>query len=296
MKKYPILGSHVGVNKNNNYLIGAAEQAINDGGNTFMIYTGPPQNTLRKNVDEFNLSEMKEILIKNNIDIKDLVVHAPYLINISNPVNEQTWKFGVDFLQQEIERCEKIGINILVLHPGSFTKGTSKDGIEKLIQGLNIVLKKQGNVKIAIETMSGKGTEVGTTIEELSYVLSKVENKERIGICIDTCHMNDAGYNLKDWAEIKNAIKNSIGLEKILVFHINDSKNPINSHKDRHENIGYGTIGFDVLNNIVWDEDFKEIPKILETPYIGDHSPYKQEIKNFREQLFDNKLEILREK
>ncbi|WP_031542817.1 deoxyribonuclease IV [Mesoplasma photuris] len=286
MKSYPILGSHVSMNAKNNYLVGSVQEAINDGANTFMIYTGAPQNANRKPVSEFKIAEMNQMLENSNIDKAHLVVHAPYIINISNPVNQDTWLFGVDFLKKEIQRCEAIGINILVLHPGAYTKGTVEEGLEKLIEGLNLVADSQTNVKIAIETMSGKGTEVGITLEQIGYVISKVNEPSKVGVCIDTCHMNDAGYDLSNWASVKNNIDQAIGIEKVLVFHLNDSKNIIGANKDRHENIGYGTIGFDILSEILYDDTFKEIPKILETPYIGDQSPYKSEIADLKNKKF----------
>ncbi|ATZ17331.1 endonuclease IV [Williamsoniiplasma luminosum] len=280
MKKYPIIGSHVSMNALEKYLIGSVKTAINDGANTFMIYTGPPQNSNRKPTSELNIEQMHEILKEHHLDPKDLVVHAPYIINISNPVSQSTWDFSVEFLKKEMQRCDDIGIEILVLHPGAFTKGDPNQALNKLIQGLNEVFKENYKTKIALETMSGKGTEVGINFDQLSFVLNQVEEKERLGICLDTCHMNDAGYDLNNWEAIKQEIDQKIGREKVLVFHLNDSKNPLNSHKDRHENIGYGTIGFDNLLKILWDEDFKEIPKILETPFVNEQSPYKAEIQD----------------
>lgn len=290
MKKYPILGSHVGMNKIGNYLIGSVQETIANDGNALMIYTGPPQNSIRKSTSEFNITEFHELLKVHEISIDNVVVHAPYLINLANPVNSATWNFSVDFLTQEINRCHEIGIKILVLHPGAFTKGSSEAGLEKLILGLDAVTAIDLPVKIALETMSGKGTEVGISIEQLAYVIGKVQHPDRIGICIDTCHMNDAGYDLNNWNEIKTNLAKTIGLEKVWVFHINDSYNVIGAHKDRHANIGYGTIGFDTLAKIVWDEDFKEIPKILETPYLDKISPYKYEIKDLRMNQFNNEL------
>ncbi|AUF83584.1 deoxyribonuclease IV [Mesoplasma syrphidae] len=294
MKKYPILGSHVSASEKNNYLIGAVTESVNNDANTFMIYTGPPQNANRKPIENFKIAEMHELLKKYNLDINDLVVHAPYLINISNPVNEATWNFGIQLLIREIERCEAIGINILVLHPGAYTKGEPTQALEKLIEGLNLVSEYQNNVRIAIETMSGKGTEVGTDLQQIAYVISKLNNPEKVGVCLDTCHMNDAGYDLSTWSAIKETITKTVGSDKILVFHLNDSKNPIGAHKDRHENIGYGTIGFEILNEILWDTDYQEIPKILETPYVRDVSPYKAEISDLRNKTFTDPFKSLK--
>lgn len=296
MKKYPILGSHVSMNAQDDYLIGAIETAIQNNANTFMIFTGPPQSANRVPTKNLHITEMQQLLKEHQINIKNLVVHAPYIINLANPINEVTRKFSVDFLIKEVQRCAEIGIQTIVLHPGAYVKGEINTALDCLVKGLDLVTAKTKTIKIALETMSGKGTEVGTSFEQLKYVLDRVKNPDRIGICLDTCHLNDAGYDLNDWNGLKNDLKENFGLQKILVIHLNDSKNPMHSHKDRHENIGYGTIGFEILNQIVWDKDFAEIPKILETPYLGEQSPYQQEIADLQAQKFSNSFKALKNK
>ncbi|PPE04561.1 endonuclease IV [Entomoplasma ellychniae] len=282
MKK-PILGSHVGMSKSNKhgeYLIGSFNESLSYGANTFMIFSGPPQNTMRTDLDKLHIKEMKELMRNNNLDMKNLIVHAPYLINISNPVNQNTWDFGVDFLTKEILRCEGMGINILVLHPGARLKGDYQKALDALVKGLDAVAANQKNTIIALETMSGKGSEVGINLKDFAYVLSKVKEPDKVAVCLDTCHMHDAGYNLSDWDAVKQEIKQTVGKEKIRCFHLNDSQNPISAHKDRHENIGYGHIGFDTLLKILWDKEYIDVPKVLETPYHNDKPPYKEEIYN----------------
>ncbi|QIN45521.1 deoxyribonuclease IV [Mycoplasma capricolum subsp. capripneumoniae] len=285
-----LLGCHVSMNKQNNYLVGSVNEAISYKANTFMIFTGSPQSTLRTNTNHLYINQMHELMNSYKIDAKDLVVHAPYIINIANSVDQNKWKFAVDFLIQEIKRCEEIKIPTLVLHPGSHTTGNYKDSLNQIIKALDIVSNYQVNVKIALETMSGKGTEVCSRLEDFKYILDNVKNKDKVGVCLDTCHLYDAGYDLSKWTEFKEQIKQNFSLDKVLCIHLNDSKNMISSHKDRHANIGYGYVGFDTLVNVVFDKDFSNISKILETPYIDKKAPYKIEIEDLLNKTFTNRL------
>ncbi|AVN60344.1 deoxyribonuclease IV [Mesoplasma entomophilum] len=292
MKK-PILGSHVGMSKTNKhgeYLIGSVNEAISYDANTLMFYTGAPQNSVRTATEKLHIEKFDQILKENNINKDHLVVHAPYIINISNPVNQTTWDFGVDFLKQEIKRCEEIGVKILVLHPGARLKGDYTDALNALVKGLNAVAATQNNVVIALETMAGKGTEVGLSLNDFKYVIDNVEQPDKVAVCLDTCHMHDAGYDFNDWDSIKKDINNTIGKEKVICFHLNDSKNPLLAHKDRHENIGYGYIGFDNLLKVLWDEEYIDVPKILETPYVENKAPYREEIENLLNKKFTKKV------
>ncbi len=281
------LGSHVSM-KSPNYLVGSVNEAIKDGSNCFMIYTGAPQSTQRKSVDELKIDEFKELLIKNNININDLVVHAPYVMNLANPDTEKR-SFAIDFLTSEILRTSNIGIPQIVLHPGAHVQQGSEIGIKYIIDSLNKVLDntKGINTKIALETMAGKGTEVGRNFSELAKIINGVNDSDRISVCFDTCHVFDSGYDIVNNLEgVIDEFDKVIGLDRITCFHINDSKNQLGSSKDRHENIGYGNIGFDTLNKIIRHERFKNIPKFLETPYVSLNdgekdrtlSPYKDEI------------------
>ena len=270
-----IIGSHVSFKKDSG-LIGSIEEALSYNSNTFMFYTGAPQNTSRYPLDKDNINEAHQMLKDSNIEIDNLVVHAPYIINLANPKN---FDFNVSFLSQEIKRCEELGVKRLVLHPGSHVGLGLEEGINNIARALNKVLSNDTNIYICLETMAGKGSEVGSHFEELKAIIDKVDLKDKVRVCIDTCHMNDAGYDLSNFDKVLDEFDKIIGIDLIAVAHINDSKNELGTHKDRHENIGFGTIGFDNLIDIIYNERLSGIPKILETPYVSDdkssYPPYK---------------------
>lgn len=282
------IGSHVTFNKNEQ-LVASVKEALFYGANTFMFYTGAPQNTVRSEIDDFKTIEAMKLMKENGIDLSKVIVHAPYIINLANRKNLD---FGIEFLLQELERCDQLGMKYLVLHPGSHVGVGIEEGIKSIIDGLNEVFKKyHGNTKILLETMAGKGSEIGSNFLELKQILDGVTYSNRIGICLDTCHLHDAGYDLSNFDKVLEEFDNIIGIGKIGCIHINDSKNEQESHKDRHENIGFGTIGFDTLMKIIYHEKLENIPKILETPYInGDYPPYKQEIEMIQNQKFNENL------
>lgn len=296
------LGSHVGMSGKDMFA-GSVKEAISYGANTFMIYTGAPQNTRRKPVEELHIPEGLALMEEHGIE--EFVVHAPYIINLANTVKPETYELAVEFLQLELERTEAMHCRTLILHPGAHVGAGVDAGIVQIIKGLNEVLSVDGNVNIALETMAGKGTEIGRNFEELARIYDGVVNNQRLRVCFDTCHVNDAGYDVKDhFHEVMEEFDRIIGKDQIAVFHVNDSKNPLGAHKDRHENFGFGAIGFDSLRNVIYDEDFAEIPKILETPYIPDpetkkrsYPPYRQEIAMIRKGVFRENLkeEILRD-
>lgn len=288
-----LLGSHVSMN-GKKMLEGSAEEAHKFGESTFMIYTGAPQNTRRKPIEELNIEKGHEIMKAHGLS--NIVVHAPYIINIANTVKPHVFELGVEFLQSEIERTQAVGAQDIVLHPGSHVGEGTDAGIKKIIEGLNEVLTNDNNVRIALETMAGKGSEVGRNFEELARIIDGVNHNDRLSVCFDTCHTHDAGYNVKeDFDGVLNEFDKIIGVDRIKVVHVNDSKNDIGAHKDRHENIGFGYIGFDALNYVVHHDTFKDIPKILETPYVGEDKknkkpPYKLEIEMLKQQKFDEDL------
>ncbi|MBD7964478.1 deoxyribonuclease IV [Fictibacillus norfolkensis] len=288
------LGSHVSMS-GKKMLLAASEEAVSYGANTFMIYTGAPQNTRRKKIEDLNIEAGTKHMIENGI--VDIVVHAPYIINIGNAVKPETFELGVDFLRREIERTDALGAKQIVLHPGAHVGEGSEIGIKKIIEGLNEVLTKEQNVQIALETMAGKGSECGKTFEELAQIIDGVTLNEKLSVCFDTCHTHDAGYDIvNDFDGVMNQFDKLIGINRIKVFHINDSKNVTRAAKDRHENIGFGHIGFDALNYIVHHEQTKEIPKILETPYVGTDKnnkrpPYQLEIEMIKAKTFDPELQ-----
>ncbi|MDU5816786.1 MAG: deoxyribonuclease IV [Staphylococcus sp.] len=288
-----LLGSHVSMS-GKKMLEGSAEEAHKFGESTFMIYTGAPQNTRRKSIEDLNIEKGHEAMDKYGLS--NLVVHAPYIINIANTTKPEVFQLGVDFLQNEIERTQALGAKDIVLHPGSHVGAGADKGIQQIIKGLNEVLTHDNDVRIALETMAGKGSEVGRTFEEIAQIIDGVTHNDRLSICFDTCHTHDAGYNIKeDFDGVLNEFDKIIGLDRINVVHVNDSKNEQGAHKDRHENIGFGHIGFDALNYVVHHDVFKDIPKILETPYVGEDKknkkpPYKFEIEMLKAQQFDSEL------
>jgi len=281
-----IIGSHVGFNKSSQ-LLGSLEEALRYGSNTFMFYTGAPQNTARYPIDDsltyLALEKMKE----NNIDYSKVIVHAPYIVNLANRLDNDKYNFAVNFLIQEVERCDTLGIMNLVLHPGSHVGQGVEEGIRNIVNGLNLVLDK-GNVTILLETMSGKGTEIGRNFDEIKQIIDGVNDKTKIGVCMDTCHLHDSGYDVSDFDKILDEFDEKIGLNYLKCIHINDSKNVCGAKKDRHENIGYGEIGFDNLIKIIYNERIYDIPKILETPYINEKAPYKEEIEMIRNKKMEN--------
>lgn len=275
-------------------LLASSEEAVSYGANTFMIYTGAPQNTRRKKIEDLNieagLAHMKEH------GIEEIVVHAPYIINIGNTTNPATFELGVRFLRSEIERTEAIGAKQIVLHPGAHVGAGPEKAIKKIIEGLNEVLVPEQTVQIALETMAGKGSECGRTFEELAEIIDGVKYNDKLSVCFDTCHTHDAGYDVKNrFDEVLDEFDRIIGIGRLKVLHVNDSKNEAGSHKDRHENIGFGHIGFEALDYIVHHPALSDIPKILETPYVGEDKknrkpPYKYEIAMLRNRKFDENL------
>lgn len=283
------IGSHVSMS-GKEMLLGSVKEAVSYGANTFMFYTGAPQNTARKPVSQLRVEEAKEYMKEHHISIDDVVVHAPYIINLANTVKPETYELAVRFLKEEIARCEEIGISRLVLHPGSHVKAGDEAGLKQIVKGLNEVLREDQKVHIALETMAGKGSEMGRTFDQIQYMIENTKYASLLGVCLDTCHIHDAGYDLTHFDEILEEFDQKIGLDRLLVVHVNDSKNERGAHKDRHENIGYGHIGFETLNQIVNHPKLKDVPKILETPYIDGKAPYREEIEMFMHQTFNNGL------
>lgn len=279
----PKLGSHVGMS-GKEMMLGSVKEAVSYDADTFMLYTGAPQNTKRKDISELNIAPAWECMRTHNID--DFVVHAPYIINLANTVNQSTYEIAVEFLALEIERTIAMGSHILILHPGSHVGAGVDAGIDRIAQGLNEVLTKDQACYIALETMAGKGSEIGRSFEELASIYDKVIYSDKLRICMDTCHLNDSGYDIvHDFDGVIDQFDQLIGKDQIALFHINDSKNERGTGKDRHANIGDGTIGTEALRYIVHHPDFISLPKILETPYIPSLTdpdkkvaPYKEEI------------------
>lgn len=288
-----LIGSHVSMS-GKKMLLGAAEEAASYQAATFMIYTGAPQNTRRKPIEELNIEAGQAFMAEHGLS--NIVVHAPYIINLGNTIKPENFGFATEFLRQEIQRAEALGATQITLHPGAHVGAGVDAGLKQIIKGLDEVLSKEQIPQIALETMAGKGTELGRTFEELATIIEGVTLNEKLSVTFDTCHTNDAGYNVKeDFDGVLEEFDKIIGLDRLKVVHVNDSKNPIGSHKDRHANIGFGTIGFDALNKIVHHEKLIELPKILETPYVGEDkknkkAPYGFEIEMLRAGTFDPQL------
>lgn len=283
------IGSHVGMAGKEMFLA-SVKEAHSYGANVLMLYTGAPQNTRRKEIKDLNIEAGWEYA--EEAGIEEIVVHAPYIINLANTVKPETFELAVEFLEKEIKRTAAMQSRILVLHPGSALDAGADAGIAQAVKGLNMVLdNNEDDVYIALETMAGKGSEIGRSFEELKRIYDGVNKRDRLRVCFDTCHVNDAGYDLvNDYDGVFRKFDEVIGLDQIAVFHINDSLNPLGAHKDRHANIGAGTIGFDTLHRLVHDPRFIDIPKILETPWLcaeGEKKktipPYKEEIARLRE-------------
>ncbi|ASN05211.1 deoxyribonuclease IV [Virgibacillus necropolis] len=287
------IGSHVSMS-GKKMLLGSSEEAVSYGSNVFMIYTGAPQNTRRKPIEDLNIEAGTAHMKENGIE--EVVVHAPYIINIGNTTKPATFKLGVDFLRNEINRTAALGAKQIVLHPGAHVGAGVDQGINKIIEGLNEVLDKDQTVQIALETMAGKGTEIGRTFDELARIFDGVHLNEKLSVCLDTCHIHDAGYDVvNDFDGVLNQFDKIIGVDRLKVIHVNDSKNEREAHKDRHQNIGFGHIGFDALHKVIHHPQLKELPKILETPYVGEDKknkkpPYKFEINMIKNGDFDPEL------
>ena len=289
------LGSHVGMS-GKEMLLGSAKEAVSYGANTFMFYTGAPQNTKRKEISELNIEPAWAYMKEHNIN--EIVVHAPYIINLANTVKPETFELAVDFLRLELERASACKSNTLILHPGTHVGAGTDAGIEQIAKGINEVLTKDTTCNIALETMARKGTEIGRTFEELAQIYDKVVYNDKLRVCFDTCHTNDSGYDIvNDFDGVIEKFDKLIGKDHIAVFHINDSKNVLGAKKDRHANLGFGEIGFDAISYIVHHKDFEEIPKILETPYIPSptkakksYAPYRYQIEMLRANAFQTNI------
>ena len=291
-----IIGSHVGFKKDTQ-ILGSLKEALSYGANTFMFYTGAPQNTARYPISDGLTLEALNLMKENNIDYSKVIVHAPYIINLCN---EEKFEFSVNFLTEELNRCNQLGVKYLVLHPGSHVGLGIEKGIENIAKGINMAftnLGKENNVIILLETMAGKGTEVGSKLEEIKEIIDKIEDKDHIGVCLDTCHLSDGGYDIENFDAFLDEFDNLIGINKIGCVHVNDSKNIKGAHKDRHENFGFGNVGYETLINIIYNERLENVPKILETPYVDkDYPPYKVEIEMIKNKtMYDDLLERIKQ-
>ena len=286
------LGSHVSFDSKEQ-LLKSVKECISYGANTFMFYTGAPQNTNRCIIDDSLTYKAYELMKSSGVHLDKVVAHAPYIVNLANDLDPSKYDFSINFIKNEIDRLESIGIKYLVLHPGSSVGIDREKALFNISNALNKILYPGCNVMILLESMAGKGTECGKTIEELKTIIDFVDLKENVGVCLDTCHLNDSGVDISKFDEYLNEFDKVIGIDKIKCIHINDSKNELGMHKDRHENFGFGTIGFDNLINLIYNERLADVLKILETPYVGENKeypPYKHEIEMIKERKFNENL------
>ena len=289
------LGSHVGMS-GKEMLLGSAKEAVSYGADTFMFYTGAPQNTRRKEISELNIGPAWDYMEEHGIT--EIIVHAPYIINLGNTVKPETFSLAVEFLAKEIERTVACRSRTLILHPGAHVGAGIEAGTAQIIKGLNEVLSPDTGCFVALETMAGKGSEIGRSFEELARIYDGVKYNDKLRVCFDTCHTSDSGYDIiHGFDETMDKFNRILGKDQIAVFHINDSKNPRGAQKDRHENLGFGHLGFDALNAIVHHPDFEDVPKILESPWIPSslspkksYAPYKYEIEMLRRGTFDENM------
>ena len=292
-----IIGSHVGMSAPN-YLLGSVKEAISYQANTFMFYTGAPQNTIRTPLNNLKIEEAKALLKENHMDIENVIVHAPYLINLANCEDEEKYQLSIRLLKTEIERTLAIGCKYLVLHPGSALKADRQLAIQHIANALNQLFNDYPTIQILLEKMAGKGSEVGITFQEIKNIIDLIEKKECIGVCLDTCHIHDGGYDLSQTNELLSEFDQIIGLNYLKVCHINDSKNLKGAHKDRHANIGLGMIGFHHLMHFIYHPLLADKIFILETPWISytvenqkvSYPPYRFEIQMIRNQTFNPHL------
>lgn len=284
-----IIGSHVSMSAPD-YVLGSVKEALSYGANALMLYTGAPQNTRRKAMEELKVKEALALLDEHHIPHEHIIVHAPYIINLANCQKQETFELGVEFLRKEIERVKALGAKYLVLHPGSHVQAGEEAGLTRIVEGLDLAMENIGEVEIAIETMAGKGSELGYNFEQIRYLMEHAKHGDCLRVCMDTCHLHDAGFDVSDFDAILEAFDRVISLERLVCIHVNDSKNVRGARKDRHANIGFGEIGFDALNRIVHHEKLQHVVKILETPWIDGVAPYKHEIAMLKAGIFDQEI------
>lgn len=257
-----LLGANVSIAKNG--LLAAVQETIRYDANTYMIYTRSNRGGKARPIEEFHRDEALHLMQTHHI--VDPVVHLSYLVNLASP-KEDTWQYGIDVLKEEIARVEYLGFQYIVMHPGAHVGEGEKYALVRISEALNGILTGRENVTICLETMAGDGSKVGNSLEEIAELISRIHHHEKIGVCIDTCHNYSYGYDIvNDFDGFVKHFEQTIGLDKLKVAHINDSKTPFGSHKDRHANIGEGSLGFDAIHRIVHHEALQNIPQILETP------------------------------
>ncbi len=284
-----IIGSHVSMSAPD-FVLGSVKEALSYDANAFMIYSGAPQNTRRQPIDKLKIKEAHQLMEQYGIKKEHIIVHAPYIINLANTIRESTYEIAVSFLKEEIERTKAIGAKYIVLHPGSHVNAGEDVGLDSIVKGLDEAMEQIGEVYIALETMAGKGSELGYTFEQIAYIINHVKHKDHMRVCLDTCHIHDAGYDVSAFDEVLTHFDQVIGLDRLVCIHLNDSKNVNGARKDRHANLGFGEIGFDALSYVAHHPKLENVVKILETPYVEQKAPYRAEIAMLKAKQFDEQI------
>lgn len=275
------IGSHISSSKGY-YAMG--KQAVKLGANTFAFFTRNPRGGKAKEIDEADVAKYLELAQEQ--DFAKIVAHAPYTLNGCS-ADEGLRKFAKDTMADDLRRMEYTPGNYYNFHPGSHVKQGVEIGIDYIVQMLNEILKPEQNTIVLLETMAGKGSEVGRTFEELKEIIDKVELSDKLGVCLDTCHVWDAGYDIvNDLDGVITHFDSVIGLDRLRAIHLNDSQNPFESHKDRHAKIGEGSIGIGAFGRIINHPALCGLPFVLETP--NDDEGWAKEIAMLREMFIQN--------
>ena len=265
------IGCHLSASKRYTHM---AKEAISIGGNTFQFFTRNPRGGKAKEVDPKDVESFLNISKENGF--AKILAHAPYTINVCS-ADEGIRKFGKDTMKDDLEKLEFVPGNMYNFHPGSHVGQGTDEGIRLIIEALNEILWKEQSTTVLLETMAGKGSEVGRSFEELKRIIDGVELKEKLGVCLDTCHVYDAGYDIvNNLDKVLDEFDKVIGLDRLKAIHINDSKNTFESHKDRHEKIGEGSIGIEAFKRIINHPKLRDLPFYLETP--NELDGYEKEI------------------
>ena len=279
------IGCHLSASKG---FLNMGKEIVALGGNTFQFFTRNPRGGAAKDIDEKDVEAFKKFADENGIEV--ILAHAPYTLNACS-ADESIRDFAKRTFADDLARMEYVPGNLYNFHPGSHVKQGVEIGIDYITQMLNEVLKPEQTTKVLLETMAGKGSEIGRSFEELRAIIDRVELNDHLGVCLDTCHVYDAGYDIvNDLDGVLKQFDEIIGIDRLYAIHINDSKNPFESHKDRHENVGFGQIGFDTLYRLYCAPELEEVPFILETPFVNEKSPYEKEISMLHLGVFDEEM------
>lgn len=260
------------------------KEALKIGANTFQYFTRNPRGGKAKDINEKDILALRKLMEENNF--AKILAHAPYTLNGCS-ADESTREFASEMMADDLERLKYLPTSLYNFHPGSHVKQGVDVGINYIVEMLNKVLKPEHTTIVLLETMAGKGTEVGRTFEEIAEIIRRVELNEKMGVCLDTCHVYDAGYDIvNDLDGVLEEFDRIIGLDRLHAIHLNDSKNPFKSHKDRHEKIGEGEIGFEAIKRIINHPKLRNIPFFLETP--NELDGYAKEIEMLKAAYEEN--------